>query len=349
MDWKIYVFNLPQMLKKLTMKVCLLSDLHLGNNKDNPVFHKISLDYAEWVKSQMHEKDCDILVIAGDFFHSRTSISLSTLDTGHKFLDILKDTEIYITTGNHDAFYLDNSEVTSLSVFKTRKNVHIIDKLTRVDNMTLCPWGTVIDDIPASKIVIGHWDAVSFEVAAGKISTHGINVSELMKKCDLAFSGHYHKPQERRYDGKLFRYLGSTFQMNWGEQGEDKFIYFLDTKTLEVEKVKNDISPRFEYIRNRSDFSKVDGNFISVEIENPEDFNITVNQYKNLKALDVRTVLKPLKITSEQISAEIAEDSAPNNPMHDAIDEYLENLPDISDDLKKILADKIRVIYSKCL
>jgi DNA repair exonuclease SbcCD nuclease subunit len=331
------------------MKVCLLSDLHLGNNKDNPIFHKISLDYAEWVKSQMIENDCDTLVIAGDFFHSRTSISLSTLDTGHKFLDVLKDLEIYITTGNHDAFYLDNSEVTSISVFKSRKNVHVIDKLTVLGDMTLCPWGTEIEEIPKSKIVIGHWDAVSFEVAAGKISTHGINVSELMKKCDAAFSGHYHKPQERQYDSKLFRYLGSTFQMNWGEQGEDKFIYFLDTKTLEVEKVKNIISPRFEYIRNVSDYKKVNGNFVSVEIENPEDFNLTVNQYKNLNALDVKTVIKPLKKVSMTSETVAEDDVIADNPIHEAIEEYFDKLPDISEDLKKILAEKVKVIYSRCV
>ena len=116
-----------------------------------------------------------------------------------------------------------------------------------------------------------------------------------------------------------------------------------------MEKVKNDISPRFEYIRNVSDYKKVDGNFVSVEIENPEDFNLTVNQYKNLNALDVKTVIKPIKKVSTSSEVVPEDNNILNNPIHEAIEEYFDKLPDISEDLKKTLAEKVKVIYNRCV
>jgi DNA repair exonuclease SbcCD nuclease subunit len=332
-------------------KVCLISDLHIGNNKDNDKFHTIALNYAEWLRENMEKKNVSTLIIAGDFFHNRSYITLQTLDVGHRFLDVFSDMTVFITVGNHDALFLNNSSVTSLSIFKKRKNVHVIDNITTVDGVTLCPWGTKVEDIPQSKIVVGHWDAQSFEMSAGKISTHGIKVSDLMNKCECAFSGHYHKPQIRLYDKKPFRYLGSPYQLNWGESGEDKFAYILDVQSLKVEKIHNDKSPRFEYINEDSDPVKVENNFICIELDESKDFSSIILKYENLKALSIKTTMSISKLT-------LSLDDADSNPTtdqlpkpssaHSAIDEYVDSL-DIPDDEKIIVAKDAKKMYDSCV
>jgi len=331
-------------------KVCILSDLHIGNNKDNDKFHKIVLDFADWLKTILEQKKITTLIIAGDFFHNRSFITLQTLDVGHRFLDILSDVTVFITVGNHDALFLNNSSVTSLSIFKKRKNVHIIDTVTTIDKMTLCPWGTDVSDIPESEIVIGHWDAQSFEMSAGKISTHGIKVSDLMAKCQCAFSGHYHKPQIRLYDNKPFRYLGSPYQLNWGESGEDKFVYILDTQTFKVEKIHNDKSPRFEYINDDSDLHKIENNFICIELENSDDFNNTILKYENLKALSIKTILPITKQYDDDASSigNVLHNHYKGASVYSAIDEYVSIL-DLPDDEKIIVARYAKLIYDRCI
>jgi DNA repair exonuclease SbcCD nuclease subunit len=330
-------------------KVCLISDLHIGNNKDNDKFHTIALEFAKWLKENMEERDISTLIIAGDFFHNRSYITLQTLDVGHRFLDVFSDMTVFITVGNHDALFLNNSSVTSLSIFKKRKNVHVIDNITTFDGVTLCPWGTKVEDIPDSKVVIGHWDAQSFEMSAGKISTHGIKVSDLMNKCECAFSGHYHKPQIRQYGGKPFRYLGSPYQLNWGESDEDKFVYILDTETLHVEKIHNDKSPRFEYIRDDKDLHKVENNFICVELENPDDFNSTMLKFERLKALSVKTTM-PVK--TKQTDSPQESDTGSNQfkgaSVHDCIDEYVNSL-ELSDSEKILVASGAKAMYDRCV
>ena len=87
-------------------KVALISDIHIGNTinrTDVDIFHNIHLDYAKWLKTQLSANNIQKLIIAGDFFDNRTRIDLKTLDVGHKFLDILQDFEIVVTSGNHDS------------------------------------------------------------------------------------------------------------------------------------------------------------------------------------------------------------------------------------------------------
>lgn len=258
---------------KLNMANCiaLISDIHIGNNKDNPIFHKITLDYGIWLRDQLNYRNITKLVIAGDLLHSRTSISLPTLQTAHEFLDIFSDFEVVITTGNHDAWFLDNSTITSLSVFKNRMNVKIIDSLTIEDNITYCPWGTIVDDLPEqSDIVIGHWDIQSFEMSKGKVSSHGIKAADLMKKCKCVFSGHYHKKQQRLYTGRPLTYLGSAFQLNFGESDNTNLVHILDTNTLELTTLENTISPRFKYIHDNDSLDDIEGHFISVVSDDAE-------------------------------------------------------------------------------
>lgn len=320
-----------------------MSDLHIGNSKDSDIFHKITLDYADWLKNTLQEKGISKISILGDFFHDRTKITLPTLDTGHKFLDILKDFDVVISSGNHDCLFLDNSSVTSLSVFKTRKNVHIINEnVENVGDITYVPWGFKLEDIPDNCKIIGcHIDAVSFEMSKGKVSTHGIKVSDLMKKCRLCFSGHYHKNQERTYDGKTFVYIGSPFALNFGEAGDKKFVHILDTETLAVEKIENTISPKFKYIHSENDISDIRGDFVSIVSSDPE----LVEKVNQRAPIFVRIELAD-KFKNTDASDEVKEFKIIDVPS--AIHDFSNNLSDewkLLEEGKKKVATEVEKMY----
>lgn len=322
--------------------VSLIADLHLGNNKDNPKFHKIALDYADWVKGNMDKAKCKTLIIAGDFFHNRTHITLTTLQVGHLFLEKFQDCEIYIIAGNHDSLYNDNPSINSLTPFKHRKNVHIVDKMETLDNITMCPWGTSVADITPNDVVIGHWDAVSFEVAGGKISTHGIKVADLMDRCKLGFSGHYHKPQQRKYGNKTFRYLGSTFQLNWGEANEIKYQYLVDLDALKTYKIENTVSPKFKRIKSTKELDEIDNNFVSCEIEDVESAESTISLLMSKGAIDVVPVYKELdyKKNVDDDTEETIESK--DIDFMECLNIYLEERTTLSKEDKEAVTSKIK-------
>lgn len=273
------------------MQTAIISDIHIGNNKNNPLFHDITIAYAEWLKSNLKEKGIENIIICGDIFHDRVSVNLTSLECAFRFFDILEDFNIKIITGNHDCFYLNNSTVHSLSLFKKWKNVTVYDKPTLDGDFFFAPWGTMLDEMLPAKFLIAHLEMNGYEMSKNKICSNGINAVDLMEKYHVCFTGHFHKAQGRKYDKKLLLYTGSCFQLNWGESGEEKYYYTLDTSNYKLQKFKNTISPRFEYIRSEKDFDKVPNNFVSIQISDDEEnekFRIALEQYK---PLDVKTQL----------------------------------------------------------
>lgn len=328
----------------MSNKYFLTSDLHLGNLKDSPIFHEIALNFAKWLKAQMIEKNVNKLIIAGDFLHSRTSVALPTLHVAHEFLDILSEFEVYLSTGNHDSWLLDNSDITSLSAFKNRTNVHVIDKLTTMGPITYCPWGTAIKDLPDfSPILIGHWDVISFAMSKGKIATHGLRANDIMERCNVAFSGHFHTPQERLYDGKPFRFLGSPYQLNFGESGNNNVVYILDTETLEIEKIKNTISPRFEYIRSDQDFDKIKGNFVAVQIPNSDEGEKLLHQIESYSPLNIKTLIQ--EKDNNVLTNDVEEFKVVD--IEQVIVEFVKNMPDFDDIQKAEILKLSTNLYKK--
>jgi DNA repair exonuclease SbcCD nuclease subunit len=327
-------------------KIAVIADLHIGVNKDNDIFHKIHLDYAKWLSDELKHRHIDTLVIAGDFFHDRSKITLPTLDVGHKFLDILKEFNIYIGSGNHDSYHLNSSNITSLSVFKNRTNIQIIDdKIRSYDKFSIMPWGTEFKDIPDGiNVLFCHIDAISFEMAKGKISTHGFKVSDLMTKASLVISGHFHKFQHRIYNGKSFYYTGSPMQLSFGESGDTKYFHIVDLNTLNVEQIENTVSPKFKYIRTEADLTDIKGNFISV-VSTDETLVEKVGAHSPVFVR--KEIIDEFKKLDER-QEEVKEFKVVDIP--EAIEEFSIKLPDewkLDDELKKEVAVRTTKLYDQ--
>ena len=332
--------------------ILCVGDLHLGVNKNNPLFFKTALRYADWLSAICQKKNIKTIVQLGDVFHNREMIHLPAINCAHDFFDKLKEYDIHIVTGNHDCLLNNNSDVNSLKLLHEWPNITIHEKVSVIDEICFCGWGTKLEDIPQNnKIIFGHFDIKGFEMSSFKISEHGFSASELMSRCQLLMSGHYHKPQVRFYDKKPLVYTGSAYQLNWGESGEDKYAYILNTETLEYKPVENKISPRFQYIRKPEDYDKVKDNFVSIEVENVEDIPNAVAKLSALKALDIKTTHKPIEYKRE-ISLEngdVVSFENSSSSVTECIDEYTSLLENVTDEEKEIVAKRLNELYSRCV
>jgi len=328
-------------MKENNETLCI-GDLHIGNNKNNPLFHKITTDYAHWVKSICNERNITHIIQMGDVFHDRTSVNLTSLQCAYEFFDILKEFKIDIIVGNHDCWFLDNSSVNSLSLLKNWPNITVHDEPGQDEWFVYLPWGIDMKHMPCGKIGIGHLEVAGYQMNKNKICENGLKGVELMENFELLLSGHFHKPQERKYSKKRFIYTGSAFQLNWGESGENKFIYIVNPETLSVESIENTLSPRFEYIHSDKDYHKIPNNFIAINIPNKNDADTLISQLQALNPLDIKTQYTELDIT--ETDQNIEEFKIVN--ILEIIDEFSTSMINITDDQQKTVAEELKLLYN---
>jgi len=141
-------------------KVLFFSDLHLGVHQNSQTWHKICLDLAEWINVVMKEQKLDTIFFAGDVFHDRHEIGVNTLHTAKKFFDTLKEYQIHIVPGNHDAFLSSTVEVNSVEILE-QTNIHVYTNPTTIEVndklVTFCPWKTVVKDLEKVDMLVGHF------------------------------------------------------------------------------------------------------------------------------------------------------------------------------------------------
>ncbi len=258
-------------------KVGVFSDIHLGNYRDDSKWHTIAIGLSKWIVKQYKQQGIRDIIIPGDVFHNRFDVSVATLDTAKKFFDAFKDFNVIISTGNHDSYYKDRSDINSLDIFNEWPNITVVSQQTQVieqfdRKIALCPWATKQKDIPQCDVVFGHFEIAGFEMAPGKICATGIESGALLSKCQLVVSGHFHRAAERKYHGGMIKYIGTPYQLNWSEANDDKYIYVLDLEDISFERIKNDVSPKHIRVKmsdwlNNKDLSFAAGNIINAIVD----------------------------------------------------------------------------------
>jgi len=196
-----------------------------------------------------------VLIIAGDLFHTREEISVQVLfragEAIRRASSLCK--EVIILVGNHDQ-HLKDGRVHSLGTFQS-ENVRVIDKpeiseVSGFGKVLFMPYmndyaefGEAYKELAqtqTSKISILHADIIGFEMNSGFVSTKGITPQFTLDAggsknlIDLSISGHYHKPQ--KFGVLNVYYVGSPYQMDRSEAGHEK-RYLVVSKDLSVESV----------------------------------------------------------------------------------------------------------------
>jgi len=286
-------------------KVAIISDLHLGVHGNSPEWHKNAVEWANWFKQECISNDIVDIIFCGDWHHNRSEISVSTLQVSADILDILADFNLIIITGNHDIYYKYRTDVNSLSVFKSRKNITVLDKYQTVEafdkKISFCPWNTSISEIENSDIIFGHFEIETFKMTAFKVCEEGLKIKDLLKRSSLIISGHFHTRHEKKFGAGTILYVGNPFQMDFGDTENQKGYYILDINSNNYQFTPNNVSSRYKKL-NLSDLVReknitpyiiesISNNLVKLKI----DMNISQSDMDIL--LSVLHKLKPESLT----------------------------------------------------
>lgn len=235
----------------MTNKVAIFSDLHLGLKQDDERWHQIALEWCDDFVKELESRNIKEIIFLGDFFHTRNTISVSTLHVANIFLQKLKDFKLHIILGNHDLYFHNESTVSGVNLFKNKNNIIVYDtpsvlKMGQRDAV-FCGWGYDALKYKAD-ILFTHSEinVFKFNAELGACNS-GYRASDLMNNYKLVYSGHFHLRQTKEWPGRgRIIYPGNPYPMDHSDfYGSIKGFDILDLDTLEVEVVENNKSPQF--------------------------------------------------------------------------------------------------------
>lgn len=304
--------------------ILLFSDLHI-----HP--HKKSLDRLEdclriipWVFDTARKNNVKNIIFGGDFFHDRHKIDIYTYQ---KSFDALKQNientgiNLWLLLGNHDLWFYENSDISSVHPFSSINGVNVISKPTRIKideiNWDFLPFTQnpinslkILDGFPGEKeCLIGHIALNQAKMHKGMYASdivieHEGDVvfvdSDIFLEYENVFLGHFHS--EQKVSEKV-EYIGSPLQLSFGEAFENKHLIIFDTKTKKKTYIENDFSPK-HLILKEEDLKKYDleGNFLQLIVDDMSNVDI-INLKKNLlnenKIIDFK--IKQSKKNSQNI------------------------------------------------
>lgn len=259
------------------MKIAFINDTHFGVRNDSPFFLNHILNFLEnEFIPYLIENKIDTIIHLGDFFDRRKYVNFNTLSSVRKrFIEplIAHNVDMYVTLGNHDTYYRNTNEINSVQELLSRySNFTIVDHPIQIEFDHLCidviPWITnenldsTLEFIERSDslMLCGHLEIAGFQVMSGVKHTHGLTPKQF-DKFEMVLSGHFHIKQS---EGNIF-YLGSQYQMNFGDVNSKKGFHVLDTETRELKFIENqnDIFHVFNYDDSSTDSVKAIASFVS--------------------------------------------------------------------------------------
>lgn len=200
------------------------TDLHFGEKQNSVEHNQDCIEYLQWMISIAKERNITEAVFLGDWHHSRRSINVETLHYSVQGLNLINDafSKIWFLEGNHDLFYRESREISSVSLASTLPNIEVISetKVLSFDqgSVALVPW-LVKDEWKELKntkydYVFGHFELPTFLLNAmiRKPDTGELS-KEMLSDCGLVFSGHFHKRQRQAN----VQYIGNAFPHNFND------------------------------------------------------------------------------------------------------------------------------------
>lgn len=316
-------------------EIIITSDFHIQEG----IYTDICLDYIDYLKTHAEENNIKHIVIAGDVFEKSSKIKNEAfLPLFFKFME-LKDEgyKLYFLLGNHDIYNVDNDSL--VEAFAPFGEVIKDFKQVEIDGRTidLLPYTKNNDDIPSSgDILITHLSIADFSFDNRYHVNEKMGMpTEIFEGYNIVFSGHFHRPQNK----KNIVYMGSPYQMNFGEIGQKKGFITFNTDSGDWERVYYDQAPIYLKIKAK-DFNtiKVNNAFVQVEIEEKLDNYVQLKHvlYEN-GALDVTPYFKE---TMDDISVnDDGEGINLNSGIKDMMTEYIMNNVSVENIDNKKLVD----------
>lgn len=338
-------------------KVLFFSDLHLGVHQNSQTWHKIALDLAVWIRDVAKENKIDTIFFAGDVFHDRHEIGVNTLHIAKRFFDTLKDYQIYMVPGNHDAFLSSTVDVNSIEILEN-EHITVFTKPTTVvvgdKKVTFCPWQTDIESLEEVDMLIGHFELQNFKLNSVSVCEHGEKSTDILKKAKHVVSGHFHFREQRDYKNGYILYVGAPYEMDFGDREQNKGLTIIDFDEFKTEFIINNFSPKHYRIKISeliaSKYSNlqtlVKNNIISVYVDVKIDtltLDLLIKKISQYNPLQFRTdfnVLDVAQIDTKEVK-KLSID------IETAFEEFIEHVETRA--TKKEVLEKCVNLYKLCL
>ena len=281
----------------------------------------ILVNYLQYIQNYCTENDITKIIIMGDVFDKSSSIKNDAFIPLFRQLYEMKNNgiEFTIIVGNHDVFNKNNDSIIEVfsPIAHVIKNYYIDDDLDAVF-VSYTKEPEVFTQIPAKKYLFTHVPIVdfSFDNAYHATEKHAFR-PELFEDYDTVFSGHFHRFQHN----KNIVYVGSPFQMNFGEIGQKKGFIVLDDYINEWEFIPYDGPEYMKFYVSEFNDVDVENKFVGVVVDTK------IQNYVKLKrllydrgAIDVQ----PFFEKAEEDIDEIEETEY--TAIVDIVREYLQNV-----------------------
>lgn len=198
----------------------VFSDLHFGLRHNSAIHNQDCLEYVQWLVNSAKERNAETCIFLGDFSHHRNTINTQTLDFMILAIKLLNNNfkKVYMIVGNHDMYWREHREITSVKFASLFPNIILIDSITETDNVAFVPWLVGDEWMEMTKIkskyIFGHLELPGFKMnAMVDMPDHGMLNATHFQHQDRVFSGHFHLRQTK---GKI-TYIGNPFGHNYGD------------------------------------------------------------------------------------------------------------------------------------
>jgi DNA repair exonuclease SbcCD nuclease subunit len=179
-----------------------------------------------------------------------------------------------------------------------------------------------------------------------KYSSNGLQKDAIFK-FKRVFSGHYHsKSIEKHSNGELI-YVGTPYQLDRGDSGEEKGFHIIDLETDTYEFIENEKSIKYISLLypSKDDFNKIQGNVVDIVVEGNVDTDELAQYQEEVNKL--KPILPALlKTTAQSYSGVVEVEELNIKPLGEMFSEYIGSL-DIEDDLKKSVEEELNSLYAE--
>ena len=329
------------MAHSLHNRIFAFTDLHFGVHSNNPSYIQICSDTLKWVSEYCSENSIDDVLFLGDFFDSRASIDVKTLNSATQSLYELADSGVSVTMvlGNHDIYLRDSTAIHSLLAFGGRRGIRIVDTPETVEiegvgkTALLLPWmyGT-----PSKRVevptgtgwVFAHHNfptnffmGGAFQRKRNRSDTYvsktpyeddyGIQqdlMETLANNGGTFFSGHIHQgktiPLRDSFSDIVI--MGSPYETSWGFDGFRCGGYVIDFAENTKEFVDNPFNKRHVEIRTsdaEKDMEGVDfaNSIVRLNVDTQESFDTISKLQSKINSM------KPFAVENTKYEFTVAE------------------------------------------
>ena len=243
------------------MRGCLFTDIHWGRKNNSVEHNQDCMDFIDWMITVVQKEKAEWIGFLGDWFESRTSIEISTLNLAYAGASKLSalGIPVYFCVGNHDLFRRTTREFFSTVHYEDIPNFHIINEPTQINfnnkTATFFPFmfEHEYETMPYNTDYwLGHFEFSGFEITSYGTVKHDGPSHTSFKNIKRILSGHFHKRQTK--DNTT--YIGNTFPMDFGDvDSDDRGCCLFDTENNTIQFVDWTTGPSYRKV-SFSDISK---------------------------------------------------------------------------------------------